>query len=115
MYYNERILAIAGDIKVNVQDIRLLYIAINNNDSNYMDFFEKKYLCLTSIRIEEKQAYENYKIAKKILKEENDVALVKELQKEYMQIRNKRIGLQNEISEYEKEKSILVNNEKQHK
>ncbi len=115
MNYDDILAGADGDIKVNVQDVRQLYIAISNNDNKYIQFFEKKYLELTSIRIQERQAYDYYMLSKKISKSSGEEIFVHELKEEYLKTRTNRMMLQNEISEYERKNSILVSNDKKNK
>lgn len=112
MNYDDILAGADGDIKVNVQDVRQLYIAISNNDNKYIQFFEKKYLELTSIRIQERQAYDYYMLSKKISKSSGEEIFVHELKEEYLKTRTNRMMLQSEISEYERKNSILVSNDK---
>ena len=115
MNYDDILAGADGDIKVNVQDVRQLYIAISNNDNKYIQFFEKKYLELTSIRIQERQAYDYYMLSKKISKSSGEEIFVHELKEEYLKTRTNRMMLQNEISEYARKNSILVSNDKKNK
>ena len=115
MNYDDILAGADGDIKVNVQDVRQLYIAISNNDNKYIQFFEKKYLELTSIRIQERQAYDYYMLSKKISKSSGEEIFVHELKEEYLKTRTNRMMLQSEISEYERKNSILVSNDKKNK
>ena len=115
MNYDDILAGADGDIKVNVQDVRQLYIAISNNDNKYIQFFEKKYLELTSIIIQERQAYDYYMLSKKISKSSGEEIFVHELKEEYLKTRTNRMMLQNEISEYERKNSILVSNDKKNK
>lgn len=93
-----------GDIKVELQDLRELYVAMKEDENkDFIDIFMKKYVQLPAVRREEQQAYSHYELAKKIAPPDKEDAkqFVNKLRKEYSEIRNDRIGLQMEIKEYE--------------
>lgn len=92
-----------GSVKVEIQDLRKLFD--NSYNKDFMDYFKKKYLVLTSIREKEKDAYENYQKAKEIAKPE-ERSLLKKFEQEYQRIRNERIKLQAELKE-KKEKFYI--------
>lgn len=100
---NYRLITATGLVKVEIQDLRKLFD--NSYNKDFMDYFKKKYLVLTSIREKEKDAYENYQRAKEIAKPE-ERSIVKTFEQEYQKIRNERIKLQAELKE-KKEKFFI--------
>lgn len=102
-YDIDHILAVEdGDIKVEIQDLRELHSAIKEGNMDFVDIFMKKYIELTAVRREEKQAYTYYELAKKLATgESKEQQFVNNLRKEYTEIRNDRIDLQKEIKDYE--------------
>lgn len=103
MDYNiDAILALEdGDIRVDIQDLKELNNAFETGDKEFVHIFLKKYVQLTAIRNEEKRAYNNFDMAKKLARNESDQPFVNQLRNEYSEIRLDRIGLQKEIKAYE--------------
>ena len=89
----------AGNIKVDIRDLVKLFDTLSAGDmeQDFVRFFKKKYLTLTAIREQEKQAYENLKKAKEIAKNPAEYDFVKSLEKEYQNCRTQRMKLQAEL------------------
>lgn len=87
-----------GSVKVEIRDLRKLFdiLDISEKEKEFVRLFEQKYLELTAVRNQEKQAYDFYEKAKGLAKTAEDYEVVKDLEKEYREYRLQRMKLQAE-------------------
>lgn len=103
----------ASSVKVEIQDLLKLFERLEadrdssgdpdagknrTRESDFVVYFKTKYLEMTSLRLQEKEAYEIYKKVKQIAKRE-EYQQIKEYENAYNRIRNERIQLQKILDE----------------
>lgn len=115
----DNIIVPEGNIKVNANELkRAMEIAeklmgkseITQTETDYMKYFERKYVELPAIRLREQDMYNYLKRARVIADPEKDAMAVKSMENNYLELRDSRIKLQAELEKEKDGNSPIIKN-----
>ncbi|MDE6232154.1 MAG: hypothetical protein K2M60_02225 [Lachnospiraceae bacterium] len=105
-----------GNIKVSAEELKkvmditekLLNSAeVKEAESDYLMYFQRKYVELPAIRLQEQSMYSFMKRARAVAISEKDMEGVTEIEENYRELREKRIELQKELEKESKNHQIF--------